>query len=210
MNGPSQPEPSQPEPLLAVSALRCERDGRVLFSDLSLTLGAGAFCELVGPNGSGKSTLLRCIAGLYRQYDGAVAASALLYYGHRAASAARLTPLENLRWLLALEGAEATADAALEGALETVGLGAYVEDPCDQLSAGQRRRVGLARLVLTERRLWLLDEPQTALDRAGSALLEDLLTKHRAGGGAVLCATHQAIELPDKQQLALGAEAAGR
>ena len=198
--------------LLDLEDLACERDGRRLFDGISLTLGAGDYCELTGPNGSGKSTLLRCVAGLFDQFEGRVSAAPLLFQGHRPATSDRLTPHENLRWLLGFEADDHDDDGggepqpgadAIEAALVRVGLGAYVMEPCAQLSAGQRRRVSLARLSLTGRKLWLLDEPLTALDVAGVGLVGELISAHRAAGGAVVCATHQSLELTAARALEL-------
>ncbi len=113
-----------------------------------------------------------------------------------------LSPIENMRWHLALAGG-AASPAACGAALEQVGLGTERHDPCGNLSAGQQRRVGLARLAVSNARLWLLDEPFSALDAAGRALVLALIAAHRAAGGGVLCATHEGLNLPDAQVLRL-------
>lgn len=189
--------------LLRIEALGCERDGRVLFRDLCLTLDAGDTVELHGPNGSGKSTLLRAIAGLYPDVTGTLEAARSLYLGHRSGVSARLTAAENLRWYQALAGIAGPSAGSVAEALERVGLAGYEDSVCQQLSAGQQRRVGLARLLVCEAPLWLLDEPLTALDRAGVELVRGLIGAHTAGGGAVLCATHQSLGVDAARRLSL-------
>jgi heme exporter protein A len=178
-----------------------------LFDNLDLDIGPGDVIELSGPNGSGKTTLLRCLAGLTGDFDGHVEhASAFRYVGHRGGLNPQLSPLENLRWYAAIEGANADTDA-LSLLLTRVGLAGYELTPCQHLSAGQQRRAALARLGFDGAALWLLDEPLTALDDAGCALVRDLLQQHRAGGGAALCATHQSLQLGDVRRQRLGSQA---
>ena len=125
--------------LLRVSNLACEREGRVLFNDLNLSLAAGDCVALTGPNGSGKSTLLRCIAGLFPDYEGEIDAARTSYLGHRPGVSAGLTVLENLRWFAALSSGPSSA--GLIDRLEAVGLAGYEDVLCGRLSAGQHRRV---------------------------------------------------------------------
>jgi heme exporter protein A len=113
--------------------------------------------------------------------------------------------LENLRWFAALSSAAPVGSARLIEQLDAVGLAGYENVLCGHLSAGQHRRVALARLRMDESPLWLLDEPFTALDANGQDLVRVLIAEHRAAGGAVLCATHQNLEVPDAQELNLGA-----
>lgn len=195
------------ERLLHVSGLGCEREGRVLFSGLNLTLTAGACSALTGPNGSGKSTLLRCITGLYPDCEGEIEAAPASYLGHRPGVSPGLSVMENLRWFSALVTGPNTSisDSALVGHLESVGLAGYEDVLCGRLSAGQHRRVALARLCMDESPLWLLDEPFTALDLNGQDLVRALISEHRANGGAVLCATHQNLGVPEVDELRLGA-----
>ncbi|HEX7035000.1 MAG TPA: heme ABC exporter ATP-binding protein CcmA [Pseudomonadales bacterium] len=190
------------EPLLSVEAFGCERDGRRLFHDLTFTLGAGEALELKGPNGSGKSTLLKAIAGLYTDYTGTIRAADRLYLGHRPGLGLLLTAEENLRWYAALGAADGARPPIAE-ALARVGMAGYERVPCQQMSAGQLRRVGLARLLVCAAPLWLLDEPLTALDRSGQVLVRGLIEEQRGRGGAVLCATHQALGLPGAGTLSL-------
>ena len=192
---------------LVVSGLGCVREGRRLFRDLHLTLDPGDCVALIGPNGSGKSTLLRCIAGLYPDYEGSIEAAELSYLGHRPGVSPGLPVLENLRWYAALTGATDVHEQALLARLEAVGLAGYEDVLCARLSAGQQRRVALARLGLDPSPLWLLDEPFTALDTGGQALVRQLMEAHRVQGGAVLVATHQDLGVPDAGTLDLGARA---
>lgn len=187
-------------PILDVVNLTCERDGRLLFDGLRVRLGPGDCLELRGPNGSGKSTLLRAIAGLYPDVSGTIRAADSLYLGHRPGVATLLTAEENLRWYALLRpGGCAPADA-----LAAVGMEGYERVPCAQLSAGQLRRVGLARLLVCRAPLWLLDEPLTALDLAGRELVRSLVDDHLGAGGAALCATHQGLDVARAGVLQLG------
>lgn len=176
----------------------------MLFSGLSLEVRAGECLEVHGPNGSGKSTLLRCIAGLYSDFDGVVEAAELLYAGHRLGLNPLLSAEQNLAWYAAMRGA---ADAVAP-ALERVGMGGYERTACQHLSAGQQRRVALARLLVCRSPLWLLDEPLTALDSSGQALVLELVSCHLDSGGAVMAATHQPLGLRQSHVLGLGTDVA--
>ncbi|WP_328515292.1 cytochrome c biogenesis heme-transporting ATPase CcmA [Marinobacterium marinum] len=192
------------EPLLEVQKLFSERDDRVLFSQLSFTLNAGEIVQIEGQNGSGKTTLLRILSGLSRNYEGAIYwrgepvaevreqyCRELLYFGHQAGVKAVLTPEENLRWYAALSP---LMDAAgIMEALQQVGLRGFEDVPCHSLSAGQNRRVSLARLYLSRAPLWILDEPFTAIDKRGVAAKERLLLEHARRGGSVLLTTHHEL-----------------
>ncbi|MEM6774952.1 MAG: cytochrome c biogenesis heme-transporting ATPase CcmA [Pseudomonadota bacterium] len=181
--------------LLSARGLGIERAGRVLFSDLDLDLAAGEIVHLRGANGAGKTTLLRILAGLSRfGYEGAVTRrSEALFLGHHSGVKTLLTPRENLRWH---PSGECFDDGeAIDRALEAVGLYGYEDTPAGQLSAGQQRRVDLARLYLSRRLLWLLDEPFTAIDVQGVAHLEERFARHVALGGAVLLTSHQSLDL---------------
>lgn len=193
------------ELLLEVRGVSCEREGRRLFSNLDLSIEPGGCVELTGPNGSGKSTLLRCIAGFYPDFDGEIRALDLAYLGHRPGVSPALSALENLRWYKAL----GRSDADPVVLLERVGLAGYEDVLCQNLSAGQQRRVALARLVLGAGRLWLLDEPFTALDTAGVELVRALIGEHLAVGGAALCATHQPLGVSGSVPLRLGMDREG-
>ena len=184
------------QPLLNADGLACVVAGQRLFTGLDLAVFPGDLVEIRGPNGCGKSTLLRCLAGLYHPGAGHVERSApFTHLGHRAGLSADLTPLENLRWFAAVDGVR-VEPATLAEAMDQVGLGAARYDRCGLLSAGQQRRAALARLLVGRARIWLLDEPLTALDDAGCALTRRFLDEHRARGGAAVCATHRALALP--------------
>jgi heme exporter protein A len=191
--------------LLKVENLFCERDDRVLFDGLSFEVGSGEVVQIEGANGSGKTTLLRILSGLSRNYEGdlywrgePLAAvreqfhRELLYFGHQPGVKALLTPEENLRWYCALH--PSLDPARVMEALEQVGLRGFEDVPCHMLSAGQHRRVSLARLYLSDAPLWILDEPFTAIDKRGVAAKEALIGRHIARGGSVVLTTHQDLQ----------------
>ena len=181
--------------LLQCTALTLVRGDRELFSDLHFSLRAGEILQIEGENGAGKTSLLRLLAGLARYgYDGEVQRlSSLIYIGHLSAVKELLTPRENLAWHV--DGLGAPGDTAVCAALASVGLAGYEDVPSHQLSAGQHRRVNLARLHLSSQPLWLLDEPFTAIDRFGVAALEQLFVAHAQRGGAVALTSHQALNM---------------
>ncbi len=194
--------------------LVCLRGGRAVFSGLSFALPAGGALLLTGPNGSGKSSLLRLLAGLLRPaggellWDGAPVHNSLdehrervAFLGHLDAVKPVLTLRENLAFWAGLGGAAA---ARVEAALAQFALGDLAEVPVRLLSAGQKRRLALARLLLTGAPLWLLDEPTVGLDRASATALAEAIAAHRRQGGRVVVATHQVLELAEAQSLALG------
>jgi heme exporter protein A len=192
------------QPLLAVNTLSCERGGRRLFSPVSLSVLPGDYVELIGANGSGKSTLLRTLAGLHSQFTGEYHSQDTLYQGHRLGLDGLLTPLENLAWLAGLEDHTLDHETTLN-ALDRTGVLTMAYSLCAAMSAGQQRRVAMARWVLSSRKLWLLDEPLTALDASAQGLLRDIIAEHCANGGAVICATHNAIAIDGKSELILDA-----
>jgi heme exporter protein A len=183
------------------------RGGRVVLSGLSFRAEAGTLLAVTGPNGSGKSTLLRILAGLLRPQSGWVSigrgeSEALCHYlGHSDALKPALTLRETLAFWIALYGGEKS-----EAAAERVGLGHALDLPVGVLSAGQRRRAGLARLVASPRSVWLLDEPSAALDHEGEASLGRLIEEHLARGGLVIAATHHALPVAPRATLDLGAQ----
>lgn len=195
------------ELLLTIEQLSCERDERALFAGLNLELRAGDLIQIVGPNGSGKTTLLRALAGISEPSQGRLLwrdkpmaqarwnfRQSLLYIGHSPGIKAALTPQENLKWYEALSGGSQSGN--IPAALAQVGLSGYEATPCFQLSAGQLRRVALARLYLSRAEVWILDEPFTAIDKSGVAALEACLQAHSEAGGIAILTSHQDIRLP--------------
>lgn len=195
--------------LLQTVDLCCERDGRRLVEQLNLSIEPGGVYQIEGPNGSGKTTLLRVLCGLSSRYSGdllwqgqplaSVRSSyyqQLLYLGHSSGVKAALTPRENLQWHTAIRGLRAEqAQVAIESALTKVGLYGYEDAACFTLSAGQQRRVGLARLFLGQPQLWILDEPFTAIDKHGVQELEGWIAEFAASGGSVILTTHHELTI---------------
>jgi heme exporter protein A len=193
------------------SGLACIRGGREVFAGLDFAVESGQALLVTGRNGVGKSTLLRVIAGLVRLTGGRLALSGgdsestvaeqAHYLGHLDALKPSLTVGENLRfWTSYLGGASAAEDTALA----TVGLGSLADLPAAYLSAGQRRRLSLARLLAANRPIWLLDEPTSALDREAQDMLAGLMREHLAGGGIIAAATHGPVGLDGARELRLG------
>lgn len=194
---PMTPENAQNPALLTVSGLSLGRGGRQLADGLDFTLARGGVLLVRGPNGAGKSSLLLTLAGVLRPLAGTVRwalgdAPAIHILGHHAALKPRLTLAETLRFWRAMNG---PGDMAIEAALDIVGLGGLGAIAAGHLSAGQGRRLALARLLLSPRPVWLLDEPTAALDAQGAALVGRLIDAHAAGGGAAIIATHDDIAL---------------
>lgn len=182
------PRPTGPV-LLHAENLACERDQRLLFECLDLTVRAGEAWRVVGPNGAGKTTLLRLLAGLNHLHEGVVKRNAAVaWLGHLSGLKAVLSPRENLGWFAGLQGADARR---IDPVLAAVGLRGYEDQPCHCLSAGQQRRVALARLLLQPGGIWILDEPFAALDVDGVGLLETLFAEQLQRGGALVFSTHQ-------------------
>jgi heme exporter protein A len=196
--------------VLEARGLACLRGERLVFAGLSFALPAGAALLLTGANGAGKSTLLRILAGLMRPAEGTVLwqgediaadpaahARRLRFLAHQDALKPALTVAENLAFFARLWGGEVAP------ALAALGLGPLAQLPARLLSAGQQRRLALARLALAPADLWLLDEPTTGLDAAAVERLRPLLARHRAAGGIVIAATHSPLPLDDAEELRL-------
>ena len=193
--------------MLRVRGLTAWRDDRCLYRDVDLSLPTGTVMQVRGPNGAGKTTLLKHIAGLSGRRAGQVSwadsdshddrdafTQHMLYLGHLPGVKSALTVAENLQALAACRGIALSAQT-ISQALTSVRLGGYDDMPCHQLSAGQLRRVALARLFTEPVPLWLLDEPFTAIDQAGVSELEGWLAAHSEQGGVVLLTTHHPLVL---------------
>lgn len=189
---------------LVVEHLQCIRDDRVLFDDLNFSLSPSQLLQIEGHNGSGKTSLLRILCGLTLPTEGTVYWkkqdiqaiksnywATLAYIGHTHGIKAELTPLENLAMTRALATTPTSIDAAF--ALEQVGLYGFEDVPVRTLSAGQQRRVALARLLVIEARLWILDEPFTALDKSAIRKIEELLDAHAKEGGMAILTSHHTV-----------------
>jgi heme exporter protein A len=196
------------------SDLACVRGGREVFRGLAFTVQAGEALVVTGPNGAGKSSLLRMVAGLVRPQQGQLELEGgdveltrgehVHYLGHQDALKPSLSVRENLGFWAALLGGDGTKS---DVALAAVGLGGLAQLPAVYLSAGQRRRLAVARLIAIERSIWLLDEPTSTLDAAAQAMLADLMRAHLAGHGLILVASHGPIGLDGAKELRLGRQA---
>jgi heme exporter protein A len=198
------PDPA-PLPLLAARNLSFARNESRVFGPLDFSVEAGEALLVQGDNGAGKTTLLRVLAGLLRADDGHIdirgkraqplaRATTVAYLGHLPAVKADLSALENLEFLCGLHGRRPTQ--TLEGAMAVVGLSGFEDSPARQLSAGQKKRLSLARLWLSPAPLWLLDEPYANLDLAGIELVNRMVQAHLHEGGAALVTTHGAYAAP--------------
>lgn len=204
--------------LLYADNLTVERGSRAIITGLSFTAKAGEALLLVGPNGAGKTTLIRTIAGFIRPSNGKVAlkgystdrdlAQHCHYVGHLTGIKANLTAAENLAfWASYLEGkpiGRGVVQDRVEAALHQFGLASLADYPAGLLSAGQKRRLGLARLAVVFRPVWLLDEPTVSLDAASSDVLAKLIQSHIGDGGLVIAATHLPLGLDQPVYLRLG------
>ena len=202
-----------PAPLLEFRDLAFTRNEVPLFAGLSGAVCGGDLFQILGANGAGKTTLLRVFATVLTPAAGSLYwrgrplprernryLAELAFVGHSPGLKRALSPRENLRWL---GGLFSLHRGLVDETLARFGLSECADVPCAQLSAGQLRRVALARLPLSGAALWILDEPLTAIDREGTALIEELLQCHRAAGGAVVFSSHQPLALPGVRQLAL-------
>ena len=197
---------------LIAEELGGERGGQPVFSDIGFSLGEGDALVVTGPNGAGKSSLLRVVAGLLPAAGGSVRlegggeafptiASAAHYLGHLNAMKPALTLQENLSFWRDFCG---DADVSVEAALETVGLGAIGDLPYGYLSTGQKRRAAIARLLVSRRPIWLVDEPTAGLDAESARRFSALLADHLGGGGMIVAATHLPLGIDGATELRMG------
>jgi len=191
--------------LLSANQLTCIREERILFENLSFSINSGDIVQIEGPNGAGKTSLLRILAGLSQPYDGNVKFHNktinkerelfnlnLLYIGHLAGIKGEMTAQENLEFNLSLSGLDTSA---AEETLNTVKLLGFEDTLASHLSAGQHRRIALAKLWQSKAPIWILDEPFTAIDKQGVRTLETLMIKHAQDGGCVILTTHQDLNI---------------
>jgi heme exporter protein A len=203
---------------VTADALIIERGGRVVISGVSFAVKAGEALVLTGPNGTGKTTLIRALAGLLSLTGGTIQvnggnstgqdeaptmAAISHYVGHRDAVKPKLTVAENVAFWAEFLGDARANPAQTDDALAACGLLDLADVPAAYLSAGQKRRLGLARLLSAPRPLWLLDEPTTALDAAHQRAFAALIERHRAEGGLVIAATHMDLGLRNARSLQL-------
>ncbi|WP_286233718.1 cytochrome c biogenesis heme-transporting ATPase CcmA [Thalassotalea sediminis] len=192
-------------PLIETRNLTCIREDRVLFESLDFAVNRGDIVQVEGPNGAGKTSLLRIIAGLSQPYDGDVYFNGLtindcreayhenmLYLGHSVGIKGELTAQENLAFNLALSGLSAES---AEETLAEVALIGFEDALASHLSAGQHRRIALAKLWQSTAKIWILDEPFTAIDKKGVLTLEQRMQVHAEKGGAVILTTHQDLQM---------------
>ncbi|MCR9386907.1 cytochrome c biogenesis heme-transporting ATPase CcmA [Vibrio metoecus] len=204
--------------MLEVKNLTAIRDERILFESLSFEIHTGELVQIEGRNGTGKTTLLRIIAGLGESDSGEILWQSnkiqsdrenyhqdLLFLGHQTGIKRELTAAENLRFYQAVHQ-QAVSEVDIFQALAKVGLAGREDVPVGQLSAGQQRRVALARLWLSQKKLWILDEPLTAIDKQGVKVLEALFLNHAEQGGIVILTTHQDMfaDNPKLRKIRLG------
>ena len=190
---------------LVAENIACVRGGRQVFADLSFSVGETEALVVTGPNGAGKSSLLRVVAGLVRLTAGRIRVEdggdagigeRAHYLGHLDAVKGALTVAENLRFW-----AEYLGDGKVAGALEAVDLHRLADLPSSYLSAGQKRRLSIARLVAVKRPIWLLDEPTSVLDAAAQTILAELMRSHLRDGGLIVAASHSPIGLENAREL---------
>ena len=181
--------------MLRVVSAGCERDGRVLFDDLSFSLASGQLLQVIGGNGSGKSSLLRVLLGLYTEYSGDVnwtVSEPPLYLGHRLGVKESMTVVENLRWFAALREARVD-ESQIDDAIRKLGLLGFENLIVENLSEGQRKRVALGQFLMIQNKCWIMDEPFSAIDDDGLSFLMKMLEAQLDSGGSIIISTHQPI-----------------
>jgi heme exporter protein A len=204
----NKPEVNYPSALITASGLTCIREERILFESLDLEVKAGEIVQIEGPNGVGKTSLLRIRAGLSMPYDGEISfrgasiASVrdsfnqnLLYLGHLPGVKGEMTAQENLEFNLSMHGLNSEL---AEETLQEVNLLGFEDALASHLSAGQHRRLALAKLWRSDAPVWILDEPFTAIDKTGVKKLEQLFIEHAKSGGCVILTTHQDLTIPEE------------
>lgn len=208
--------------MFEAQSLECVRDDRLLFNDLSFTVADSEVLQIEGPNGCGKTSLLRILCGLRLAEAGKVLWQGesiisnredyyanMVYIGHLPCVKGDLTVMENIRSLLDTRSLS-LGDIEIEAALDKVGLASYEDVPGKALSSGQRRRILLAFVELSQAKLWILDEPLTALDVQGVALMESMIMEHKQSGGSVVFTTHHGMQLDcEMSSVQLGRKARG-
>lgn len=195
-------------PQFKVIQLECIRRDNILFQGLNFSLEDGGLLQIDGVNGSGKSSLLQMCCGLIQVAEGEITwngeniincryqfQSEISYFGHSNGVKAGLTAKENMTVMHALAGISSNIDYS--SILEKIGLAGMEDVLSSRLSAGQKRRLGLARLFMSKAKLWLLDEPFNALDKQGKIIIEQMIVEHCSAGGMVVFATHQTMEIAD-------------
>jgi heme exporter protein A len=188
---------------LALDKIACVRGDRLLFEGLSFALGAGGAALVVGPNGSGKSSLLRLVAGLLRPAAGSISRTGeLAWLGEQPALDGSQPLYRALSYWADIDRVD---KATVPECLGYLGIGHLAEVPVRMLSTGQRRRAGLARVMMSGAVIWLLDEPANGLDAGAIGLLQSAVARHLAAGGIVIAATHQPLEIGDALIVDLGA-----
>ena len=188
--------------MLELSNLIALRNDRELFSPVTVALGDGECLELVGANGSGKSTLLRTLAGLHEQFMGRFTCADYLYQGHRLGLDEVMTPLENLSWFLGMEGLS-SEEGRIREVLERVDMHDFAHRPSSRMSQGQKRRISVARWMLSSRPIWILDEPFSYLDLQGIQIVNEVIKEKCSKGGIVVCATHVPLLYEGKTEWSL-------
>lgn len=197
--------PKTSSALITAKQLTCIREDRILFEELSFTINAGDIVQVEGPNGAGKTSLLRILAGLSNPYEGNVYFKQekitdvkelynqnILYLGHLPGVKGEMTAQENLAFNLSLSGLDCSK---AEDTLAQVNLLGFEDALASHLSAGQHRRIALAKLWQSNAPIWILDEPFTAIDKVGVKKLEQLFIEHAQRGGCVIVTTHQDLSL---------------